>query len=30
MTIEQACNADAVDETIRPEDAAAIRACLLD
>lgn len=30
MTIEQAWTADAVDETIRPEDAAPIRACLLD
>lgn len=30
MTIEQAWTADAVDETIRPEDAATIRACLLD
>ncbi len=30
MTIEMAWRADAVDETIRPEDAAAIRSCLLD
>jgi hypothetical protein len=30
MTIELAWTAEAVDETIRPEDAAAIRVCLLD
>lgn len=30
MTIEMAWTAEAVDETVRPEDAAAIRACLLD
>jgi putative lumazine-binding protein len=30
MTIELAWTAEAVDETIRPGDAAAIRACLLD
>jgi hypothetical protein len=30
MTIEMAWRADTTDETIRPEDAAAIRACLLD
>lgn len=30
MTIEMAWRAEAVDETIRPEDAAAIRTCLLD
>ena len=30
MTIEPAWRADAVDETIRPDDAAAIRACILD
>lgn len=30
MTIEMAWRAEAVDETIRAEDAAAIRSCLLD
>jgi hypothetical protein len=30
MTIEMAWTAEAVDETVRPEDAAAIRSCLLD
>jgi hypothetical protein len=30
MTIEMAWRAEAVDETIRPDDEAAIRACLLD
>jgi hypothetical protein len=30
MTIEMAWRAEAVDETVRPDDAAAIRACLLD
>jgi putative lumazine-binding protein len=30
MAIEMAWTAEAVDETIRPDDAAAIRACLLD
>jgi hypothetical protein len=30
MTIEMAWTADAVDETIRPKDEAAIRSCLLD
>jgi hypothetical protein len=30
MTIEMAWRAEAIDETIRPEDAAAIRSCLLD
>jgi hypothetical protein len=30
MTIETAWRAEAVDETIRPDDAAAIRSCLLD
>ena len=30
MTIEMAWRADPVDETVRPEDAAAIRSCLLD
>jgi hypothetical protein len=30
MTIELAWTAEAVDETIRPEDVAAIRVCLLD
>jgi hypothetical protein len=30
MTIDMAWRADAVHETVRPEDAAAIRACLLD
>ena len=30
MTIEPASRADAVDETIRPDDEAAIRACILD
>jgi hypothetical protein len=30
MTIEMAWRAEAIDETIRPEDAAAIRRCLLD
>ncbi len=30
MTIEKAWRAEAVDETIRPEDTAAIRLCLLD
>jgi hypothetical protein len=30
MAIETAWTAEAVDETIRPEEAAAIRACLLD
>jgi hypothetical protein len=30
MTIEIAWRAEAVDETIRPEDVAAIRRCLLD
>ena len=30
MTIEPAWRADDVDETIRPDDAAAIRACILD
>jgi hypothetical protein len=30
MTIELAWRAEAVDETVRPDDAAAIRACLLD
>ena len=30
MTIEMAWTADAVDETVRPEDDAAITACLLD
>ena len=30
MTIQTAWTADAVDETVRPEDAAAIRDCLLD
>ncbi len=30
MAIELAWRAEAVDETIRPEDAAAIRSCLLD
>jgi hypothetical protein len=30
MTIEMAWRADTTDETIRPEDAAAIKACLLD
>jgi Putative lumazine-binding len=30
MTIETAWRAGTTDETIRPEDAAAIRACLLD
>lgn len=30
MTIEMAWRADAVDETIRAEDEAAIRSCLLD
>jgi hypothetical protein len=30
VTIEMAWRADGVDETVRPEDAAAIRGCLLD
>jgi hypothetical protein len=30
MTVRMAWMADAVDETIRPEDAAAIRRCILD
>jgi hypothetical protein len=30
MTLQMAWTAEAVDETIRPEDAAAIRTCLLD
>ena len=30
MTIEMAWRAEAVDETIRPEDEVAIRSCLLD
>jgi Putative lumazine-binding len=30
MTIEMAWTADAVDETVRPDDEAAIRRCLLD
>ncbi len=30
MTIEMAWTAEAVDETIRPDDAQAIRSCLLD
>jgi hypothetical protein len=30
MTIEMAWTAEAVDETIRPQDEEAIRACLLD
>ena len=30
MTIETAWRAPATDETVRPEDAAAIRACILD
>jgi hypothetical protein len=30
MTTEMAWRAEAVDETVRPDDAAAIRACLLD
>jgi hypothetical protein len=30
MTIETAWRAETTDEAIRPEDAAAIRACLLD
>jgi putative lumazine-binding protein len=30
MTVEMAWTAKAVDETVRPEDAAAIRRCLLD
>lgn len=30
MTVEMAWTAEAVDETVRPEDAAAIRSCLLD
>lgn len=30
MTIEMAWMAETTDETLRPEDAAAIRACLLD
>ena len=30
MTIEMAWIAEAVDETVRPEDAAAIRTCLVD
>jgi hypothetical protein len=30
MTIEMAWRADPVDETVRPDDAAAIRDCLLD
>ena len=30
MTTEMAWTADAVDETLRPDDAAAIRSCLLD
>ena len=30
MTIETAWTAGAVDETVRPEDAAAIRRCVLD
>ncbi len=30
MTIEMAWRAETVDETVRPEDAAAIRSCLLD
>jgi hypothetical protein len=30
MTIETAWTAEAVDETVRPDDAAAIRRCILD
>ena len=30
MTIEMAWTAEAVDETIRPSDATAIRRCILD
>lgn len=30
MTIEMAWTAEAVDETLRPDDAAAIRRCVLD
>jgi hypothetical protein len=30
MTIEMAWTADAVDETVKPEDVAAVTACLLD
>jgi len=30
MTIETAWTADAVDETVRPDDPAAIRSCILD
>ncbi len=30
MAIQMAWRAEAIDETIRPEDAAAIRSCLLD
>jgi Putative lumazine-binding len=30
MTIEMAWTAEAVDETLRPDDAAAIRSCILD
>ncbi len=30
MTIEMAWTAETVDETIRPDDAAAIRSCILD
>lgn len=30
MMVEMAWTAEAVDETVRPEDAAAIRSCLLD
>lgn len=30
MTIEMAWRAEAVDETVRPDDAAAIQSCLLD
>ena len=30
MTVNMTWTADAVDETIRPEDAAAIRGCILD
>ena len=30
MTIEMAWTAEAIDETIRPDDAVAIRSCILD
>jgi hypothetical protein len=30
MTVEMAWRAEAIDETIRPDDAAAIRGCVLD